>query len=150
MFCTKCGSKIDDNAEICMSCGCAVNQAKKKQKKNNPALSVALGIFFFFAIIAGIAGSLEETLKTSSSKSITGDKKCIPLDKATYNSIKVGGSYKQLLKLENYCGEVAVETQIENFASGGMVVFYGKSLGSNANFTVMNGKIVSKAQMGLD
>ena len=148
MFCSNCGKEVDDSAEICLNCGCRVTNTKREKKKNG-CVSVFIGLFIFFIVVLISMINLVNTLDETISDTKKNDS-CIPLDKQTYNSIKVGGTYKQLEKLKDYCGEVAVESSIENVASGGVVVFYGKPIGSNANFTVMNGKIVSKAQLGLE
>ena len=152
MYCSKCGKEIADNAEICMNCGCAVEKFVPPKKKNGCLL--AAFIVFGSLIFLGLLGTVIEEASNSLSQNSGSSKdnssiKCIPLDKQTYDSIKVGDSYKQLEKLKDYCGEVAVESNFENYANGGIVVFYGKPLGSNANFTVMNGKIITKAQIGL-
>ena len=47
MFCQHCGAQINDNAVICVKCGCAVNGANPKSNGvNNRWLLVALLCFF--------------------------------------------------------------------------------------------------------
>lgn len=156
MFCSKCGKEIDDNTKICLNCGCAVSEIKKNASPNGCLISFL--VFVVLSIFIGIVSSISESSnilndcenkQTNHTRTEDSSNACIPLDKQTYNSIKVGGSYKQLNNLKNYCGEVVSETQIDNY-SGGMVVFYGKPIGSNANFTIMNGQIIGKSQIGLE
>ena len=49
MFCSKCGKEINDEAVICIGCGCAVNQPKKEMNDNRGVITVLLcwflGIF---------------------------------------------------------------------------------------------------------
>ena len=33
MFCQNCGAEINDNAVVCVKCGCAVNSPKKSENK---------------------------------------------------------------------------------------------------------------------
>ena len=35
MFCQNCGAEINDNAVVCIKCGCAVNGAKLHQEKES-------------------------------------------------------------------------------------------------------------------
>jgi len=44
MFCNKCGKEINDEAVVCVGCGCAVNEAKAV--KDNNGLIVLLLCFF--------------------------------------------------------------------------------------------------------
>ena len=153
MFCSKCGKEINDDAVICIHCGCSVKQITNKKRQNNSGCFVVfiiLTVLFFIGIIAAVVlAEIDENLIANGEQQSTSNKQCIPINWEIYDSIKLGGSYKQLEKLKDYCGELAVETQIDNYASGGLVVFYGKPLGSNANFSIMNGKIVAKSQIGL-
>ncbi|MBR5278541.1 MAG: DUF4190 domain-containing protein [Clostridia bacterium] len=63
MFCPKCGKEINDEAVVCVNCGCAVNNAKVKTASNSDGKGFAIaslicGIvsIIMFAIITGPLG----------------------------------------------------------------------------------------------
>ena len=64
-FCTKCGKELNDEAVICVGCGCAVKSAEPKiapqkespavkEKPKNSAISTSFGITSSFIAIVGI------------------------------------------------------------------------------------------------
>ena len=64
MFCTKCGNEINDNAYICVHCGCVVNENNapekedkvvREEKDNMPIIALVLSFFIPLAgLIVGI------------------------------------------------------------------------------------------------
>ena len=47
MFCQNCGAEINDNAVVCIKCGCAVNGANVQQKSENKEWLIVLLLCFF-------------------------------------------------------------------------------------------------------
>jgi TM2 domain-containing membrane protein YozV len=47
MFCQHCGAQINDNAVVCVKCGCAVNGANQKQNGVNSEWLVVTLLCFF-------------------------------------------------------------------------------------------------------
>lgn len=37
MFCQKCGKEVNDDAVVCIHCGCAIQGAKKKAQAQKPS-----------------------------------------------------------------------------------------------------------------
>ena len=74
-YCTHCGSEVNENAVVCINCGCPVNGAGKTQKKSNAVIFGILGIIFawLFALaghilsIIGIVQGLREYKETGKS-----------------------------------------------------------------------------------
>ena len=55
MFCKKCGKEINDDAAVCIHCGCAV--AKEVEKDHNqPKNGIGFVMAFFLGIIGLIIG----------------------------------------------------------------------------------------------
>ena len=52
MFCKKCGKEIDDQAVICIGCGCAVEEQPKKTKADES--KTGMGILFGFLSVIGL------------------------------------------------------------------------------------------------
>ena len=50
-FCTKCGKEINENAVICLNCGCAQENVKPKE---NDSKSFGWGVLGFFFPIVGL------------------------------------------------------------------------------------------------
>ena len=81
MFCQHCGAQIDDNAVVCVKCGCAVNGANQKQNSiNNEWLVVTLLCFFLGGL--GIHRFYTGIVKRlgSEASSDGDDKKCVVWD----------------------------------------------------------------------
>ena len=47
MFCKNCGAEINDNAVVCVKCGCAVNESHLQQKSENKEWFIVLLLCFF-------------------------------------------------------------------------------------------------------
>lgn len=56
MFCSNCGSQIDDNASICPHCGVATKNYKPEEQKN--VLALVGFILSFVVAIAGLVCSI--------------------------------------------------------------------------------------------
>ena len=57
MFCKNCGKEINDNAAVCIHCGCAIEekpQSKPEFKEDKKGMGALLG--FFLGIIGLIIG----------------------------------------------------------------------------------------------
>lgn len=64
MFCQKCGKEINDDAVVCVGCGCSVqqkssvsdNQSTKEAKESNSTANCALLFAFLLPIVGIIMG----------------------------------------------------------------------------------------------
>jgi uncharacterized protein (DUF983 family) len=65
MFCTKCGSQIDDRAAICVHCGCEVD---KKDPDDKSSAGIAV-LTFFFPIVGLILWLVWKDTKPLAAKS---------------------------------------------------------------------------------
>ena len=52
MFCKKCGKEIDDEAVVCVHCGCAVEETKVNKEDNEPKK----GMGVLMALLLGLIG----------------------------------------------------------------------------------------------
>lgn len=61
MFCSKCGKEIDDEAVVCVHCGCATGVRKKAEVSKEPyKLSTGLSLLgFFVPLVVLIMGIVE-------------------------------------------------------------------------------------------
>ncbi len=56
-YCSNCGNEIDENAIVCVKCGCAVNDSKPAAKEKTPFAAIILGILgIIFAWLFALAG----------------------------------------------------------------------------------------------
>ncbi len=53
MFCSKCGAKVDDEAVVCVQCGCALRQSSVSTSQDDE-VNVGLCILSFFIPLFGI------------------------------------------------------------------------------------------------
>ena len=55
MYCKKCGSEIDDEAVICVKCGCYTDSQPIKRQSANSSTKVATAKFFaIFGAVIGV------------------------------------------------------------------------------------------------
>ena len=56
-FCSKCGEEITDDADICISCGCATSKYTKNEGKTLGILAIIFGgLGGWFGLLFGIIG----------------------------------------------------------------------------------------------
>ncbi len=75
----------------------------------------------------------------------------VTVNKAEFDEIKNGMSYKQIVKIIGGEGEVLSESGSEGEEYHTVMYMYNGdgSIGANANFMFQSGKLLSKSQMGL-
>ena len=56
MYCKKCGKEIDDEAIVCIHCGCAVEETKVSNDDNEPKMGMGVLLGFFLGLIGLIIG----------------------------------------------------------------------------------------------
>ncbi len=54
MFCSKCGKEINDEAVVCVHCGCAVENRKVAAANGGDAPSTGLAVLGFFFPLIGL------------------------------------------------------------------------------------------------
>lgn len=52
MFCKNCGKEVNDNAVVCVHCGCAIAQPATGTANKSNGLSIAIKIFMILGCIA--------------------------------------------------------------------------------------------------
>ena len=55
MYCSNCGQKVDDNAVVCVNCGCAINKPANTKKEHGESKAL-LGVIA--ALFLGLIGLL--------------------------------------------------------------------------------------------
>ena len=46
MYCPKCGIEVNDDAEVCVHCGCSLTKTKPEYKESKTGLGVVMALFF--------------------------------------------------------------------------------------------------------
>ena len=54
MFCSKCGKEVNDEAVVCIHCGCAIENKKASTANSNDAPSTGLALLGFFIPLVGL------------------------------------------------------------------------------------------------
>ncbi len=54
MFCSKCGKEVNDEAMVCVHCGCAIENKKTSVANSNDAPSTGFAVLGFFIPLAGL------------------------------------------------------------------------------------------------
>ncbi len=135
-ICKECGSEVSKSAKTCPKCG--------KKLKSGP-LKIVLGIIILSVIIGAIAGGSNNTSSGNKKESNK-----ITLEK--FNKIETGMTYEQVVEIIGEEGTIISETDITGDGEyhTAMYYWYAENGISNANVTIQRGKVVSKAQIGLD
>lgn len=132
-ICKDCGSEVSKSAKTCPRCG---------KKLKHTGLRVLLGIVILMIGLVGLASGGEETSTTPVNK--------ITLEK--FNQIQTGMTYQEVVDIIGEEGTVLSETDIMNDKQykTTMYYWYAEDGISNANITIQGGKVISKAQIGLE
>lgn len=136
--CKTCGREIAKSAKTCPSCGA-------KAKRGHPVLG---GVLIFLGACA-IIGALSNELPEDTSSDV--NKPTITLEE--FEAVKTGMSYDEVVAIIGGDGIASSEVDlgVGNEYKTAMYIWDGEgSLGANANITFQGGKVVSKAQIGLD
>ena len=56
MFCRKCGKEIDDEAVVCIGCGCSVEEKPKNTEDNENQTTIGILMGLFLGLIGLIIG----------------------------------------------------------------------------------------------
>ena len=54
MFCSKCGKEVNDEAVVCVHCGCAIEQKKTAAANPNDAPNMGFAVLGFFIPLVGL------------------------------------------------------------------------------------------------
>ena len=54
MFCSKCGKEVNDDAVVCVHCGCAIENKKPSLANSNDAPNTGFAVLGFFIPLAGL------------------------------------------------------------------------------------------------
>ncbi len=61
MFCVNCGKEVDENAVICVNCGCAIKKIKQKKERNNKeTINIITLISFLAWVVFHIVAAVDE------------------------------------------------------------------------------------------
>ncbi len=144
-ICKECGAEVSSKG-ICPKCGKDQRNFFTKHKVITFILILAV-----LGAIAGASGSRNKSNSTVSSttSSTTTEQNQDKLNLEKFNKIETGMSYQEVVNIIGEEGTVLSESEIGNIKST-IYSWYGEgSIGANANVTFQNGKVVSKAQVGL-
>lgn len=56
MYCRKCGKEVDDEAVVCIHCGCALREYEQRREYNEPKTGIGILMGLFLGIIGLIIG----------------------------------------------------------------------------------------------
>lgn len=131
--CKDCGTEVSKSAKNCPNCG---------RKLKHTGLKVLIGIIVLMVGLAGLTSGGKETSSEPTNK--------ITLEK--FNQIQTGMTYQEVVDIIGEEGTVLSESDIMNNEQykTTMYYWYGEDGISNANVTIQGGKVISKAQIGLD
>lgn len=129
--CKYCKSEIDKKAKICPNC---------RKKQSNSLIRILCIIIGIIVICVGIS-SLSNDVKDNNE-----DKCYISLEE--FNKIETGMSYDDVKNIVGCEGTLNSETEVLDTKMA-IYSWYGKDGISNANVSVQNNKVISKAQIGL-
>lgn len=125
MFCQKCGTEINDEAVVCVNCGCAVKTTSNKNKSNSltdeiieisglTTIPLVLNIIslillltycgMFLGIVGGVVGIVLSAIALAKTKNITCKLDSIELDE---NNIHVQKIRKDI-KTGTILGKIAI------------------------------------------
>jgi hypothetical protein len=136
--CTECGKDISNKAKTCPNCGAPLGKVKKKGN----CLTKVLGVFIFFVGLIFAIGALSNMVSSESS-----EKEWISMEE--FSEIETGMTYDEVVEIVGCEGELSSEVSVVDITSE-MYVWYGADGISNANVTFSNGKVMAKAQFGLE
>ena len=54
MFCSKCGKEVNDEAVVCVHCGCAIENKKPSPANSNDAPKTGFAVLGFFIPLVGL------------------------------------------------------------------------------------------------
>ncbi|HWP50749.1 MAG TPA: DUF3862 domain-containing protein [Clostridia bacterium] len=179
MRCDHCGKEIDRDSEFCKFCGGAIVQemsidnvatSEKSKPKSLPVfvkLVVSLGaaglIFILPVFLFGLqnpskmllgtatgqpsAFRVTEKLPESAASSV--HKNPETMSYGEYTKIKTGMTYDEVCEIIGSYGDEMARTEMAGYQTV-IVGWEGEgTIGANANVTFQNGKVITKAQAGL-
>lgn len=137
-ICKDCRTEVSKSAKVCPKCG---------RKMKSPILRILIGCII---LIIGIASLATDMSEMTSNQSETAETSKITLEK--FNQIQTGMTYQEVVDIIGEEGTVLSETDIMNDEQykTTMYYWYGEDGISNANVTIQGGKVISKAQIGLE
>lgn len=127
--CKYCQSEIDKKAKVCPVC--------KRTLKSHGCLWAIL--FFLLAMGASIAVFSQLTQPT--------DDKYITLTE--FNKIETGMTYEEVTEIVGSSGTITSKSSIAGHETVIVTWYANPNIGTNANVTFQDGKVIAKAQVGL-
>lgn len=112
---------------------------------------IIIVIIFVIAVSQGTSTNTTEQTSTNSESSANTEDAKITLEE--FNQIETGMTYEQVVEIIGTEGTVMSESDITGDGQYKTTIYSWEgegSLGANANITFQSGKVVSKAQFGLE
>ena len=127
--CKYCQSEIDKKAKVCPVC-------KRTLKGHGCLWSI---LFFLLAVAASIAAFSQLAQPT--------DDKYITL--AEFNKIETGMTYEEVTEIVGSSGTITSKSSVAGHETVIVTWYTNPNIGTNANVTFQDGKVIAKAQVGL-
>ncbi len=148
-ICKECGTEVSSKG-ICPKCG--------KDQRNFFVKHKVVTFFLVLIIIVAIAGGASTTKNkdnntnngsTTNETNTSTEQKQEKLNLEKFNKIQTGMTYEEVVAIIGEEGTVVSESEIGNIKTT-LYSWYGEgTIGANASITFQNGKVTSKAQLGL-
>lgn len=153
--CKECGKDVGSKVNKCPHCG----TDQRNWIGRHPILTTIIGLSLLGMIMNAINpnhqnnGSINSIVTSNNvTEAVTNvvDDDNQTIDKSEFNQIQNGMTYEQVVKIIGNAGELTSENEIAGFKSQ-MYMWKGHGgIGANANAMFQNGKLMSKAQFGLE
>lgn len=155
MRCQNCGKENPPDALFCNRCSTAAQPSPQYQTTMQPQSTSALKLILIILagfVVLGVISWNAGVFKTSSdspSNSTSSTSVAQPqITLSKYNQLQDGMTYSEVVKILGKPGTEVSSSSVAGYKTV-MIQWEGEGLGANMNAMFQNGKLISKAQLGL-
>lgn len=150
--CYRCGEYVMENTYECPNCGAHLKNNYSIGRIIFIVVCLVLGISFFVSGIITLLGIDFSPDKYENKHINENYNKDTTISMTEFNKIKTGMTYYEVVEIIGVNGELMSEVDIgEPEYATKIYTWEGNGyIGSNANVTFQGGKVISKAQIGLE
>ena len=142
--CKSCGNEMASSAKACPNCG-----AKNKKPVFKKWWFWALFVIVVIAI-ASSNGNNSNNTETTGGNEIKTEKNSSKISMQEFEALATGITYEEAVEIIGGEGELTSQVDVGGYDTK-LYTWEGEgSFGANANATFQNGKLTSKAQIGLE